>query len=52
MFHLPFLEYTNYVYGICLTADPENLSLNEFLGKKKHNQMKYQPNKMIWMHIN
>lgn len=51
MFHLPFLEYTNYVYGICLTEDLENLSLNEFWGKK-NNQMKYQPNKIIWMHIN
>ena len=50
MFHLPFLEETNYVYGISLIADLENLSLNELW--KKHNQMKYQLNKTIWMHIN
>ena len=50
MLHLPYQEKTNYVDGISLIADLENLSLNELW--KKYNQMNYQLNKSIWMHIN
>lgn len=43
MFHLPFLEQTNYVHAISLIADVGNLSLNELL-KKQPNEISTKQN--------